>query len=82
MYGETEKETRRRFCVSDTCTEEETCVWESPEKTSGKAQRKRLVKTGKELCILNEDDINYIMDLSHTESQVRTRYTTARLRAR
>lgn len=48
----------------------------------GKAQRKRLVKTGKELCILNKDDIAYIMDLSHTESQVRTRYTTARLRAR
>ena len=49
-------------------------------KLFGKAARKKLVKIGEELHILTADDISYIKDLTHTEAQVRTRYTTARQR--
>ena len=57
--------------------------WIPPKKKPkpfGKAARKKLVKIGEELHILTADDISYIMDLTHTEAQVRTRYTTARQR--
>lgn len=44
----------------------------------GKAARKKLVRAEEELHILTADDAAYIMDLTHTEAQVRARYTTPR----
>lgn len=46
----------------------------------GIRERKNLVKIGKDLHMLTDEDIKYILDTAHTENQVRTRYTTARLR--
>lgn len=56
-------------------------VPKSKKKSSfGVRDRKNLVKLGKDLHMLTDEDIKYILDTTHTENQVRTRYTTARLR--
>ena len=46
-----------------------------------KTERKRLVQTGKELCILTEEDIAFIMDPANDEHAVTRRMTTARHRS-
>lgn len=46
----------------------------------GTSARKRLVRVGKNLHILTDEDVDYIMDVNHTEAQVHSRYTAARLR--
>ena len=43
----------------------------------GKMERRRLVSIGRDLCILKPYDIDFIMDESHTEREVREYYSRA-----
>lgn len=42
--------------------------------------RKMYVKIGKELCTLEKEDIDYILNIAKTESDICRRMTTARKR--
>lgn len=43
-------------------------------------KKKRLVRLGNELCMLNQEDISFIMRVDTTEIQCQQRMTTARNR--
>lgn len=52
----------------------------SKVKIAAQKTRKMYVKIGKELCTLEKEDIDYILNIAKTESDICRRMTTARKR--
>ena len=49
-------------------------------KIAAQKTRKMYIKIGKELCTLEKEDIDYILNIAKTESDICRRMTTARKR--